>query len=158
MSPKKLKVAKVPGTNRMAAAWEIPEISAEMKGIVTLVEPSSVTFHEEDGTEITHQIDNLEVEEHENEDTHSFTRKLWKKNGGYPPGKVFLRPPNATSSLEERLDVRMPEFQHSPTLKKRARAVAKAGTAQDKLMLSAEIAEEQAEFDAWMEERKRKGA
>lgn len=161
MSEKAIKLAKVPNTDQVAIYWNAPPPKADTGEIY--VEPSHFSIPSNDDPKQpdkqTHfAVADLVVETIEGHDVRSFTRAIWTRNGGYPPESTSIRPPAFPQEpIEARLQPKPAAMRPSPALQRRTRAVTRAGTAQDRLLLKAELEEEQAEFDAWLEERKSKG-
>lgn len=145
----KVRVVKRPGTDEAGAWWEVPD---EVPEGVHLVEPSHVSFKNSDGTTTTYRIEEMPEQVIENETLDGFNRRLWKKNGGYPPGKVFVR-----GNRDEDLEVRMPEMSVPPDLQKRKRAAERLGNPAMRQLVDAEVGEHRVEWEAWLEERKRLG-
>lgn len=162
MRDKSIKLVKVPGSDRIAIYWEAPPNPSLADPTENYVEPShfSIPSDNPEGPQELHfAVADLHVEEIPGHDVSSFTKELWAINGGYPPGRSHIRPAAFPGEpVTERLSAEPARMRPSPALARRQRAVAKAGAAQDRLMLKAELEEEQAEFDAWLEERKLKGA
>ncbi len=145
----RVKIVKHPVDGRLGAAWDaledVPEGAA-------FLEPAAVQFQEGDGSISTYEVKDMPLVVLEDETTKGLQRKLWAKNGGYPPGRTFVR----GDSVEE-MEVEMPKMKLPPGVEKRRRAVGRAGGAVEKQLMDAEVAEYRAEFDAWLEEQKRRG-
>lgn len=160
MIPKKLKITRLPGTDRVGPVWEIPELPEEIAERVNIVEPGElIIFNELDGSvETKHIIADLPTEVHEGKSLLDFTRAAWKKNGGYPPGHVRMRPEAFPGEpLEDRMTPEPAAWKPTPGLARRKSIADKIGNPHDKAIVGAEEDLEREAFAKWLEERKRLG-